>query len=109
MSWTSMKNSRSYLKADTKRRDYNDPYAEIAAAAVRQAVNDWVELHKKRGKPEWLRDPPGTKKENRRTKADEIRNIEEFFLSEDFQMYTDIDGKKLLEYLKDLYLLRRVV
>lgn len=71
----------------------DDPYREIAMAAIRQAVMDYTDLAK--GKtPEWLRKRVTTRER-------EMEKIEEFFYSEDFLLYTDMDGPTMLRKVKE--------
>lgn len=71
----------------------NDPYKELACSAIRQAVMDYTVLAK--GKtPEWLRKRVTTRER-------EMEKIEEFFYSEDFLLYTDMDGPAILRKVKE--------
>lgn len=86
-----------HILRDSNKIRKSDVYEEIAKLTVLQAVRDWVDLHKeKKKKPLWL--GKGC------NESSEIKNIENFFLSERFNMFTNIDGKVLLDYLKETYL-----
>lgn len=72
----------------------DDPYREIAMAAIRQAVMDYKTLS--RGiTPEWILKRAGN------TREKEMRRIELFFASEDFKLYTDMDGPTMLRKVKE--------
>lgn len=76
----------------------NSPYHDIAMASVEMAVRDWIDLmlHSETYRPDWMYKREYPKKE------DAVADIERFFLGEEFKMYTNLNGKKLLD---DLYML----
>lgn len=90
--------SKHYLKPDNKAGKFS-PYEQIALASVEKAIRDWIELmtHNDKYWPEWL------SRKMYPTKADAIADIERFMLSEDWKMYTDLDGKKILDKLYSMY------
>ncbi len=79
--------------------DAKDPYEIIALATVERCAKDWIELmlHDEDYRPEWMH------KRKYETKADAVADLERFMLSEDFKLYTNIDGEKLLDDLYSLY------
>ncbi|MDY6334989.1 MAG: hypothetical protein SPL56_09325 [Lachnospiraceae bacterium] len=67
-----------------------DPYERLANAVVKQAVDDWRLAVKK------------LKRRKRNQEAQRIKeDAEEFFLSERFLCYTSLDGKMLLQKLRE--------
>ena len=109
-----VEHKKTYLKAD--RREPEDTYVYIAKAAVRQAVADWIWLVTQRGWPNWVprrikkedRDKSKTKEERQKERREQERyNIEDWILSEDFKLFTDIDGEKLMDFLEEKYILKR--
>lgn len=70
--------------------DLTENYKALGAAVVKQAVQDYRAAWKR------LRRFPKD-----RSAADECRRIEEFFLSERFDLFTDLDGPWLLRKLKE--------
>lgn len=65
-------------------------YEDLAQAIILQAVKDWRCAVKKLKKDKWDRDARATKRE-----------VEAFFHSYAFKIYTELDGQKLLARLKE--------
>lgn len=71
-------------------RDYDlDGMERLGMAVVKQAVNDWRSARRALN-----RHPDNHAAEH------EMKRCEKFFLSEHFMMFTDLDGKALLECLR---------
>lgn len=67
-----------------------DPYKRLANAVVLQAVMDWRNAVKR------------LKRRKRNSEAKRMKeDAEEFFLSERFLCYTSLDGKMLLQKLRE--------
>lgn len=67
-----------------------DPYKRLANAVVLQAVMDWRNAVKR------------LKRRKRNSEAKRMKeDAEEFFLSERFLCYTSLDGKTLLQKLRE--------
>lgn len=76
------------------------PYETLALATVEKAVRDWIELkllYSDIRRPEWLHKKKYPKIENA------IAEIEEFLLGEEIKMYTDLNGKEILDKLYTMY------
>ena len=79
-----------------------DPYKELASAIVYQAVLDYMEVSRPKGKhPDWV---------SKKKKRYEIReDIEDFFNSDDCDMLSDIKGSEILDKIKEQYIdVRRI-
>lgn len=71
----------------------------LACAVVYQAVMDWKWARRTIDR---LVDPDTTSKKERLAKAHRLLiDTETFFLGDDFCIFSDLDGKKLLEDLKN--------
>ncbi len=90
--------SKHYLKPEVKAGKFS-PYEQIALASVEKSIRDWIDLmtHDDKYRPEWMH------KRKYPTKADAVADIERFMLSEDWKMYTDLDGRKILDKLYSMY------
>lgn len=90
--------SKHYLKSEVKAGKFS-PYEQIALATVEKAIRDWIDLmtHDDKYRPEWMH------KRKYPTKADAIADIEKFMLSEEWKMYTDLNGEVMLNKLYQLY------
>ncbi len=69
-----------------------EPFKSLANGIVKQAVKDWRSARK------CLLNNPKKKKKNDAMKT--IEDTESFFLSEWFDLLTDVDGEALLSLLR---------
>lgn len=94
----SSRSDKRKLKEEQKSLN-KDPYEMIALATIEKAVKDWIILMLKPDnyRPEWMH------KRKYPTKADAIADIEKFMLSEEWKMYTDLNGEVMLNKLYQLY------
>lgn len=74
-----------------------DPYKGLANGIVKQAVKDWRKAMK------CLRNNP--KKKKKRDALATIVDTESFFLSEWFELLTDVSGEALLSLLRKEFFL----
>ena len=72
-----------------------DPHKALANAIVKQAVIDWRKAMK------CLQNHP--KKKKKQNALADIVDTESFFLSEWFELLTDVDGKALLSLLRKAF------
>lgn len=70
----------------------NEPYRELAAGVVQQACLDYLAVLT------YLYETPGGK--NHVTYIIEKLDLEEFFLSDRFEMFTDVSGERLMHLIQ---------
>jgi len=80
------------LRANSVNDAGDEPYRELAAGVVQQACIDYLGVLK------YLYETP--KGKNHVAYIIEKLDLEEFFLSDRFEMYTDVSGEKLMHLIQ---------